>query len=105
MKRLTALTIALALPLAGCSTMNQQTRNCTITGKEATRNGDANQYRVCTQQCGTLKVADAITLGRWDSADLYSTLEPGHTYTITTGGYRIGIANEFPNIIEATEKQ
>lgn len=25
--------------------------------------------------------------------------------TITTGGYRIGIANEFPNIIEATEKQ
>lgn len=84
--------------------MNQQTRDCTITGKEAVRNGDSNQYRIYTKQCGTLKVADAITLGRWDSADLYSTLEPGRTYT-TTGGYRIGIANEFPNIIEATEKQ
>ena len=105
MKRLAALTIALTLPLAGCSNMNQKTRDCTITGKEATRNGDANQYRVYTKQCGTLKVADAITLRRWNSADLYSTLEPGRTYTITTGGYRIGIANEFPNIIEATEKQ
>ena len=72
MKRIAALTIALALPLAGCSTMNQQTRDCTSSGKEAVHNGDSNQY---------------------------------HTYTITTGGYRIGIANEFPNIIEATEKQ
>lgn len=72
MKRIAALTIALALPLAGYSTINQQTRDCTITGKEAVRNGDSNQYRI---------------------------------YTITTGGYRIGIANEFPNIIEATEKQ
>lgn len=44
MKRIAALTIALALPLAGCSTMNQQTRDCTITGKEATRNGDANEF-------------------------------------------------------------
>lgn len=102
-KKLAALFLALSMFLAGCSSMNQQTQTCTVVGKEAVRSGDGNQYRVYTEDCGTLSVEDSISVGRWDSADLYGTIKEGETYEVFTGGYRNGFLSMFPNILEAEQ--
>lgn len=102
-KKLAALFLALSMFLAGCATMNQQNMVCTIVGKEAVRTGDGNQYRVYTEDCGTLSVQDSISVGRWDSADLYGSLKEGETYEVLTGGYRNGFLSMFPNILEAKQ--
>lgn len=107
-KKLTLPTILIAaLALSGCSTMNQQQRECTITGKESvsvsssSSNSKTHEYRVYTEECGTLTVADTLTQGRWDSSEFYSRLKEGETYNMLTGGYRNGFLSMFPNILEA----
>lgn len=102
-KKLAALVVAASLFLTGCASMNQQTQTCTVIGKEAVRSGDGNQYRVYTENCGTLSVQDSISVGRWDSADLYGTIQEGETYEVLTGGYRNGFLSMFPNILEAKQ--
>lgn len=102
-KKLAALVVAASLFLTGCASMNQQTMTCTVVGKEAVRTGDGNQYRVYTEECGTLSVEDSLSVGRWDSADLYGTIKEGETYEVLTGGYRNGFLSMFPNILEAKQ--
>lgn len=109
MRRLLAATITAAttIALTGCVTMNQQTRECTVTGKESVTVHDSNdrpvnQYRVYTNECGTLTVTDSLLIGRMTSADLYGQLREGTTYRMETGGYRNGFMSMFPNIITAT---
>lgn len=107
---LPAILIA-ALVLSGCSTMNQQWRECTVTGKESVSTTNASsdmrthEYRVYTEECGTLKVADTLSYGRWDSSELYSQLKEGETYNILTGGYRNGFFSIFPNVLEAEKAE
>lgn len=91
---------AVALTVPACSSMNQQDRVCTVTGKESVRAGDGNQYRVYTDECQTLVVEDSLTVGRYNSADVYAKIEAGKTYEFRTGGYRNGFFSMFPNIIE-----
>lgn len=104
-KKTTLLTILVAaLALTGCSNMNQQQRECTVTGKESistSSSSKSHEYRVYTEECGTLKVADTLTQGRWDSSEFYSKLEEGEKYNMLTGGYRNGPLSMFPNILEA----
>ena len=80
--------------------MNQQEVTCTVTDKESVRVEDSNQYRVYTEDCGTLVVSDTIVGARFNSADIYGQIEPGETYPFKTGGYRIPVASQFPNILE-----
>lgn len=99
--------LAFVLPLTGCTTMNQQTKTCTISSKESVmvRTGEnltGNQYRVYTEECGTLTVQDSLAIARYDSADLYGQLKPDTTYTMEIGGYRVPAMSAFPNIITAT---
>ena len=101
MKKLAALLVVSALALTGCSAMNQQEQICTIKDKEAVRSGDGNPYRVYTEECGTLAVQDSLSQMRFDSADLYGSLERGETYRFFTGSYRVGPLSMFPNILEA----
>lgn len=108
-KPTTAIIIGMmALTITGCTAMNQQAMTCTVTDKESVtvNSGDRphNQYRVYTDECGTLTVGDTIAIGRFDSADLYGKLQPGTTYTMETGGYRVGMFSMFPNIISATPR-
>lgn len=103
-KKTTLLTILVAaLALTGCSSMNQQQRECTVTGKESISSSrdKTHEYRVYTAECGTLKVADTLTQGRWDSSEFYSKLKEGEKYDMLTGGYRNGPLSMFPNILEA----
>lgn len=92
--------------MTGCGAtdaMNQRTETCTVSGKESVtvRSGDSqeNQYRVYTEDCGTLTVQDTIVGFRYNSADLYGQIKEGETYEFEIGGFRQGLFDMFPNIL------
>lgn len=85
---------------------NQTTQTCTVTDKDRTtttsREGTSrSDARIYTEQCGTMQVADLLTQGQFDSADIYAGIEVGHTYEITTVGWRIPFLSAFPTILGA----
>ena len=78
-----------------------ETRSCTVIDKDRTAGEDGkSNMRVYTKECGVLSVEDSFADGAWDSADRYSKLEVGKTYTMTTRGMRIPFFSMFPNIVE-----
>lgn len=56
-----------------------------------------------------LKLTRSIYIGiilivggtRFDSANLYASLDRGVTYDMKTSGFRVGFFDSFPNIIES----
>lgn len=93
---------ALAASIARVNTIDQHT-GCTVDEKEdrALAALDKRDPRVYTS-CGVFVIADVPLLGHFNSADVYATLQPGHTYTLTTSGWRNGLFSWFPTITEAT---
>ena len=82
---------------------HEETKTCEVVAKESVAKGDnGHEYRVYTENCGTLKVGDSIWKMRFDSADLYGQLVEGETYDMTTIGWRVPFLSWMPNIIEAT---
>ena len=96
-----------ALVTAGCSEgVNHTERNVTICGKERVvdSNGDS-AYRVYTSdgsESHTYTVVDTLIVGgyRQDSADFYGALREDVTYHVESSGYRQGLLDRFPNMIE-----
>lgn len=83
---------------------NETTRTCTVTDKDRTTisnrdTGTRSDMRIYTEDCGTMQVSDLMTQGQFESADIYAAIEPGHTYEITTVGWRIGWLSAFPTIL------
>ena len=78
-----------------------ETQTCTVTDKDraAGKDGKSNM-RIYTADCGVFTVEDSIPDGAWDSADRYSKLEVGKTYTFRSRGYRVPFFSMFPNIVE-----
>lgn len=85
---------------AASSFANEQTRTCTVTGTDRTRDSEGrSDMRVYTEQCGTLAVGDLWLRGQFDSADIYGQLESGATYEVTTVGWRIPLLSRFETIL------
>jgi hypothetical protein len=81
-------------------------QHCVVTDKDRTRNNDgSSDTRVYTENCGTFTVSDTLVKGKFNSADTFGQLRNGHTYTLTTIGWRFGLTSSFPNIIEAVEEK
>ena len=80
---------------------------CLVTDKDRTSGGSGggSDMRVYTDHCGNFKVADNWFKGVTDSSDTYRKLQKGHTYTLTTTGFRFGLTSSFPNIISAQEER
>lgn len=82
---------------------NQQTRTCTVTGRDRTTiardTASTSDMRIYTEECGTLKVADLMTHGQYNSADIYASIHQGARYEITTVGWRIPFLSAFPTIL------
>lgn len=78
---------------------------CVVTGKDRTSGNNANEsnMRVYTQNCGTFEVGDLPFHGQYNSADVYGSILPGHTYNFDAYGWRNGYSSDFPTILTATE--
>lgn len=80
--------------------VNETTRSCTVLDKDRTTNRDGvSDARIYTKDCGTLQVTDLITRGQLDSSDIFAAIQPGHTYQVTTVGWRLPFASRFPTIV------
>jgi hypothetical protein len=88
----------------------ERTQTCTVTGTDwatsiQVTNGSgqsSSEYRVQTAECGVLRVEDVPLRFQFNSADLFSSLEEGQTYELTTIGWRNGFLSWFPVIVAAT---
>lgn len=98
---------ALTATLSGCSPTTEEVTHgqaCHVTEKDHTIDSDGNGvYRVYTSDCGVLNVEDAEFLGKYNSADIYASIQPHHAYLFTTYGHRNGFLSTFPNITEAID--
>lgn len=89
--------------LSSCG-LNPQTQVCTVVDKDrSTGKSGESIFRVYTEQCGTLGLADNLFAGRFNSADDYGKIQKGKTYRFETVGYRNGLFSMFPEINKLTE--
>lgn len=107
MKKLIAgVLLAAALPLAGCSYMNQQTHeNCLVEAKNTEYNmtdGNSSRKNRLVTSCGVFEVGDSLN-GGFSSYTTWSSLKEGKRYDIKTGGYRVGFTSSFPTVLEVRE--
>lgn len=101
----TAASAALVLSTTGCAAMYpEHTAVCKVTGKDRTSNHNGgSDMRIYTANCGTFKVADAVSLGHFNSADTFGQIQEGHKYRFTYRGFRAGFFSAFPNILKVQE--
>lgn len=84
--------------------LHTETMTCTVEDKDRTTNSDGkSDARIYTEDCGVLRTGDSLFSWQWNSADVYASIEPGHTYTVTTRGYRVPIFSWFPNVVGVEE--
>ena len=79
--------------------------NCHVIDKDRTfdsRYGKSDM-RVYTDNCGTFRIKDTIFGNvNFNTADLYSSIMVDRNYDFNTRGFRFGLFNGFPIILEAT---
>ena len=85
--------------LSGCGNVNPQTMTCTVSDKDRSSTSKGKSvFRVYTEECDTLGIADNWLQGNFNSSDLYAKIKPGQRYTFQTVGYRNGFMSWFPEI-------
>ena len=80
--------------------------NCTVTDKDVKQSKDNSKYLIFVKQNNTTEVyeiTDSLIQGRFNSSDLYGSIEIGKTYDFTVVGSRIPIWSLYPNIMECKE--
>lgn len=87
---------------------NEQKYTVTVQSKEVKNDARSSKYLVFTVDTETgesrvFEVTDSLWKGRFNSADVYNMILPEHTYTFTTGGYRVPFLSWYQNIYEVTE--
>lgn len=81
---------------------NPRDLTCHVEDKDrAGRDGGASDMRIYTTECGVLKVQDLLWALRFDSADVFASIEPGHTYKFHVTGIRAPFFSVFPNVRSA----
>lgn len=101
---LAVLAVVGAIGFGVKNALHEDVRTCTVTSKERLPQSEGGfDQRVYTEECGVLKVGDAVFAGHYNSADTWASIEEGRTYRLTSRGYRVGFLSMFPNIIEAEE--
>ena len=95
---------AVLLASAGCGAVQQDEQaTCKVLDKDRTTNSEGHSEARVYTSCGTFKVADSLTRGKFTSADTFGRIQEGHTYKFTYHGWRNGFLSMFPNITEAEE--
>lgn len=104
---LIALLILGALVLTGCAGLevNEISANdirendevIVITDKWIKQTDDRDLYMIGTEN-EVFKIEDNIFVGKLNSSDIYNNIKIGHTYRITTTGFRSTFLSSYRNI-------
>lgn len=86
---------------------DEKTITATVTDKYVKRVNKEDKYLVSTKDnegiINVFEITDSLALGRFNSADVYSGIEVGKTYTFTVVGERNEFYSIYPNIKEYYE--
>ncbi len=107
----TIIALAALLAIGGCATVvknnHRETHSFTVSSKERQCDGGKNgscYYVVFGTNGEVFENRDSgILNGKWDSASMQARFLPGHSYTVTTAGWRIPWLSVKPNIIAMRE--
>lgn len=80
----------------------QQTRTITVKDKERIVDGESSKYLVYAEE-GVFENTDSVFRWKFESSDVYSSLEPGKRYECDTYGWRIQFFSKYPNIVGCEE--
>lgn len=83
--------------------MNPRDLKCYVQDKDRAKSDSSSDMRVYTKDCGVLHVQDLFWGRQFNSADIFSSIEPGHTYMFHVTGIRVPFFSVFPNI-RATQR-
>ena len=77
---------------------NRQDVSFTVKDKTVTVSKSKSKYLIFTDK-GVYENADSLLQGKWDSSDMYNSLEIGKQYKVEVRGYRIPFLSMYQNII------
>lgn len=87
---------------------NERTVNVTVTDKGIKNYDNKSKYLIyCKNENEDIQVyeiTDSLFQGKFNSSDIYASIEIGKEYTFVIRGTRIGITSTYPNIVEVTKK-
>src|SRR6056297_850388 len=100
----TVLTIAIIVLasglLAAAYYSSAEETQITVVEKITKYHGGDEKYLVSTESGEIFEIADTIAFLRFDSSNVYFSLEEGQTYTCKVAGWRIPFLSMYRNIIE-----
>lgn len=73
----------------------------TIKEKWVKYDGDDAKYLVSSNNGQVFQIADTFIKWRWNSSDLYASLDENQTCQIKTQGWRFPFFSDYKNILEA----
>lgn len=74
-------------------------QDCKVTDKGIAVVDGYSEYRVYTENCDVMTVADSLVDGQVNSATVYKDITVGESYDFGTRGLRVPLFSLFPNII------
>lgn len=90
------------------ATSEQISYTATVTRMEVKEHNNESKYLVFTRLTDTdevyvFQITDSFFHGRFDSSDLYGSIEEGKTYIFIVYGYRTEELSEYENILSVEE--
>lgn len=107
-----AIIIAIGVTIASCShtiskTVNRREVIGTVTDKGIKRYNKDDKYMIYTKDEDgnpqVYEITDSLLSLRFNSSDVYTSIEIGKTYKFTVGGNRNRFLSYYPNIYEFEE--
>ena len=74
-----------------------------VKDKYVKNNGNSDKYIVIDSNNNSYEITDLFFIWKFNSTDIYSLLEVGKTYNITTSGIRFRLISKYPNINKVEE--
>lgn len=103
--------IVILYMLGSCSVKesNERTVNVIVTDKGIKNYDNDSKYLIyCkneNEEIQVYEITDSFFQGKFNSSDIYGSIEVGKEYTFVIRGTRIGLTSTYPNIVEVTERE
>jgi hypothetical protein len=101
---LTIIGLLIALFIVSCSgyRSSKTSVTATVTSKEVKRKDkDSDRYLIFTKEGETFEITDTAVFWRYNSSDVYGSIEPNHKYKLTVAGWRMQWFSSYRNILSA----
>lgn len=81
----------------------RETVTAKVIEKTVKRSNNSDTYLIFTD-VEVFEITDEITVGRFNSSDLYGQIHPDKTYSFEVVGWRIPFLSSYRNILKITEQ-